>query len=92
MRGEIDEAVNALQLPWLIRMTITALVASLLALSGHWVSNIEKRVTDNSVLDAAQQQQVDQANRRVVEIIQGLERIEAKIDKINEREIGRGAK
>lgn len=92
MKGEINDTFNALPLPWMMRMVITGVVASLLALSGHWAGNVDERMNENLIEMSAQKERIEAQEKRVNEILISLTRIENKIDKITEREITRGGK
>lgn len=92
MKGEINDTFNALPLPWMMRMVITGVVASLLALSGNWAGNVDERLNENLIEMSAQKERIEAQEKRVNEILISLTRIENKIDKITEREITRGGK
>lgn len=90
MKEELTDTVNALPLPWMMRMLITGFVAAILALSGHWAAGVEERLNQGSVEMSAQSERIEAQEERVKDILAGLSRIENKIDKITEREISRG--
>lgn len=85
----VKQAVEAVLPGWLPKLVVGAMLAAVLGWAGQWAAHVEGAVAANASTDARQQTMIEEQDKRVADIRGALDRIEGKIDKINERELAR---
>jgi RecB family exonuclease len=78
-----------LPMGWLTRLIAGAIIAALFAWGGQWVAHVEGSVVKINTVEVQQREQHVSIDQRVSEIRGSLDRIETKLDRVIDREIGR---
>lgn len=82
--------INVSKDSWFFKVVAGALIAAIFAWGGQWFGHIESSVQAQVLVDAKQETRLTVTEKRVDEIRPSLDRIEAKIDKVVERELTKG--